>query len=77
MILRLEHVHHVRTERLRRLDDERVRRVLLAADVNGAVARCTAMPDLISALTKRTDEPKSGASDGMMKPRGSRFSFVV
>ena len=60
VILRLEHVHHVRTERLRRLYDERVRGYCLPATVKDAVARCTVMPDLMSALTNRTAVPKSG-----------------
>src|SRR6185436_5878119 len=49
----------------------------LPATVNAAVARWTVMPDLMSAFTNLTADPKSAWLEGMMKPRGSRSSFVV
>ena len=61
MILRLEHVHHVRTERLGRSSrSSEFAGYCLPPTVNAAVARCTVMPDLISAFTNRTAVPKSG-----------------
>ena len=52
MHLRLEHVHHVRTERLRRLHDVRARRILLAGD--GEIARRSMHRD--ARLEQRIDE---------------------
>src|SRR5688572_12080975 len=47
---------------------------LLPPTVNGAVARWTTMPVLISALANFVAVRKSRCSDEMMYPRGSRSS---
>ena len=57
MVLRLEHVHHVRPERLRRLDDVRVRRIRLA--VHGERRRRAVDRD--AGLDQRVDELRRGA----------------
>ena len=46
---------------------------LVPATVNGAVARWTNTPALISVLTNLVAVRKSTWSDGMMNPRGSRI----
>ena len=52
MILRLEHVEHVRAERLRGLHDKRARRITSCPPPgNSAVACSTVIPFLSSALT--------------------------
>ena len=67
MVLRLEHVEHVRAERLRRLHDERAGRIVLAADLErGASRGAPSTPVLISALTNLVAVGKSGWSAGMM-----------
>ena len=61
MHLRLEHVHHVGPERLRRGDHERAGRILLAAPTaKAAVARCTVIPVSSSALMNFVAVGKSG-----------------
>ena len=57
MILRLEHVHHVRPERLGRFHDERVRRIRLA--VHGERRRRA--QDRDAGLDERVDELRRGA----------------
>ena len=60
MILRLEHVEHVRPERLRRLHDVRAGRILLAGDRE---RRGRAM-DGDAGLDQRVDELRRGQEVG-------------
>ena len=62
MILRLEHVEHVRSKRLRRLHDERAGRIALVASLE----RGGRAMDRHSRLEQRIDELRRGQEVGLI-----------